>query len=1067
MFRKHLFSLLLILPLFSPILLAPTTRPTAAATLPSPSLTADTTYYVSSTDGDDTNSGTSEQAPLQTIAAVNALSLQPGDQVLFKCGDTWRGEMLQITASGTQENPIVFGSYPENCTNQPVLSGAQPIGGWTQHNGSIYVADLSAGANAGLFPSGINQLFRNGTRLTLGRWPNLDANDNGGYSLVESAPDARTLVDSALPAGDWTGAMVHIKSMRWLLLNRVVAGSSGSTLTLAEDTDCWGGCGDPDPADPDTYGWGYFINNHLNTLDQDGEWYYDQATNRVYLFSAGGTPQSIEGSVILEDDANFAGGIILGVFQQNGYLSYVTIENFDIRNWFAHGITYPRNLEGYDNQHLTIQNNTIRNVESTGLNLATWVYQPVEGEDGWRGGDALTVSNNIIDGANHYGIDTYARNSTFRNNVVRNTGMVENLGASGLGCGTSGSNCTENGDGIRLKLDNPAYSAFNNTFRANRVERTAYCGFDVFGSNNTFENNVIQEACFVKGDCGGIRTFGRDSLSATNVHDLTIRNNIIVDTVGNTDGASSQYKALFGMGLYIDNYSRDITVSGNTIINSTVGGVLYQRSTGSITNNTLYNNNAGTMSGGQVELAGDETVISSMSGNILYGLKVNDEYTFAGTLGANSTANLLASDNNYFFQPYRADHIAVEGRKTLAEWQAYSGLDTHSTQNWFTLDEGDEPNSRIFYNDTNEPVLQSLGGRSYLDLDQNPVVGNITLEPFTSQVLIDNGVAPLTLSPTVLDFGEQERGTTSGAQPVTVQNTGTSPISLASITTSDAYAQTNNCPITPDTLAGGATCTINVSFAPTEAVTTTGVLIVTDMAGNLYPVDLTGTGVDEATGGQLVVAPTALDFGSLLVGTTSVTQTVTLTNTHTLSITISSIDTTGDYAMQTTCPTAPSRLGVGESCTVDLTFTPAATGSRSGSLTIVHDGPNTPVVVGLSGVGAGALAVTPTTLDLGNIPLGTTSPTETIGVENTGVVSITISSVTLTGSRFAQTHTCPLAPAVLAPGGTCAIAVTFTPAERGEATGSVTIVHDSEGSPTVITLAGRSQQPLYIPLIVR
>ena len=128
-----------------------------------------TTYYVSSSEGADGNSGLTSSpgsdGPFRTIAKVNGLALNPGDKVLFKCGDTWQGEMLTIDASGTVTDPIIFGSYPGGCADKPVLSGAEPLSGWTAYSGNIYSADLSAGANAGKFPNGISQLFRNGDRL--------------------------------------------------------------------------------------------------------------------------------------------------------------------------------------------------------------------------------------------------------------------------------------------------------------------------------------------------------------------------------------------------------------------------------------------------------------------------------------------------------------------------------------------------------------------------------------------------------------------------------------------------------------------------------------------------------------------------------------------------------------------------------------------------------------------------------------------------------------------------------------------------------------------------------------
>lgn len=707
-----------------------------------PQVSAGTTYYVSASMGNDANDGLSEEAPFQTIAKVNELALEPGDTVCFRCGDTWRAEMLTIIHSGSADAPLTFRSYPANCDNKPVISGAQPVNGWAAESSTVAVADLSAGANAGRFPHGINQVIRDGSRLPLGRWPNRDTS-NGGYSTIDGNPDAKTLVDNELPAINWTGAIAHIKGMRWYILNRVVAGVSGTTLSLEEDAGCWGN---------DCTEWGYFLNNHRQTLDQEGEWYYDEATQKLYLFTTTVPADGeVEASVVFEGDTEFQGGIILGEHLK-AHISYVVVENFDIRHWFANGVTTPKNLESDDNHHLTIHNIDITDVDKTGLKLATWVWKASDGNNGWRGGNALEIANMTIDGANHFGIDSYAHSSSFHDNIVRNIGLIENVGASGLGCGfaSGGGGCTENGNGIRVKLGGDLHSAHSNVFERNRVERVGYNGFDIFGHSNTLRKNVIIEACTSKGDCGGVRTFGRTSLQETGVYNLTIADNIIINTIGNTDGANSTYHPLFGMGLYIDSYSRDVTITGNTIISSTIDGILFQRSTGSIENNTLYANNRGTMGRGQVGLYKDETLISSHTGNTLYALKSN-----AKTLSVGSVTNVTSSDNNRFFHPYIATHISADGTKTLAEWQALSGLDANSQEVWFTLGETEAPRSRIFYNDTNEAKTIDLGNRVYLTLDQEDVQGSIVLQPFTSQILVDNGevtspgpTATPTVSPT-------------------------------------------------------------------------------------------------------------------------------------------------------------------------------------------------------------------------------------------------------------------------------------------------------------------------------
>ena len=108
-------------------------------------------------------------------------------------------------------------------------------------------------------------------------------------------------------------------------------------------------------------------------------------------------------------------------------------------------------------------------------------------------------------------------------------------------------------------------------------------------------------------------------------------------------------------------------------------------------------------------------------------------------------SRLAASDRNYFFSPYRSNHIRANSDRSLSSWQGYSGKDASSVEHWFTLSAGEDPLSRIFYNDSNGPQTIDLGTRQYLDLDQNQVLGSIILQPFESMVLVDDGEAGLTL----------------------------------------------------------------------------------------------------------------------------------------------------------------------------------------------------------------------------------------------------------------------------------------------------------------------------------
>ena len=112
------------------------------------------------------------------------------------------------------------------------------------------------------------------------------------------------------------------------------------------------------------------------------------------------------------------------------------------------------------------------------------------------------------------------------------------------------------------------------------------------------------------------------------------------------------------------------------------------------------------------------------------------------------------------------------------------------------------------------------------------------------------------------------------------------------------------------------------------------------------------------------VTPTALSFGSQLVGTTSAASTVTLKNTGASSLTINSISASGANASEFTVGSGcGSSLAKGSSCTISVKFSPTATGVQTASLVINTSNNTGLATVSLSGTGVEPVAsVSPTAL---------------------------------------------------------------------------------------------------------
>ena len=109
------------------------------------------TYYVDANTGNDANSGTSASSAWKTISKVNALSFNPGDNILFNRGGIWFG-MVNFTSNGTASSPIVYGSYGTG--NLPIIDGNNAgYAGYINSKNYITVQYIKF-QNAGVSPGG-------------------------------------------------------------------------------------------------------------------------------------------------------------------------------------------------------------------------------------------------------------------------------------------------------------------------------------------------------------------------------------------------------------------------------------------------------------------------------------------------------------------------------------------------------------------------------------------------------------------------------------------------------------------------------------------------------------------------------------------------------------------------------------------------------------------------------------------------------------------------------------------------------------------------------------------------
>ncbi|MBV9340035.1 MAG: choice-of-anchor D domain-containing protein [Acidobacteria bacterium] len=207
------------------------------------------------------------------------------------------------------------------------------------------------------------------------------------------------------------------------------------------------------------------------------------------------------------------------------------------------------------------------------------------------------------------------------------------------------------------------------------------------------------------------------------------------------------------------------------------------------------------------------------------------------------------------------------------------------------------------------------------------------------------GASPLLFSPATLTFSNQANGTTSSAKTVTVKNNGKVSLTLGSSFPISANFSINANSCSGVKLSPAATCSIGVTFAPTLVGSAKGALVVNDNGGvDQQIVGLFGTAIVPIT-----FSPASLTFATQAVGTTSGSQTITVTNNESGPVSVSSIVASGDYAVTNNC--GGSIAGSKGTCTLQVTFTPSNTGTIPGALTVNSGADGSPVTIGLSGSG--------------------------------------------------------------------------------------------------------------------
>lgn len=581
-------------------------------------------YFFSSSSGDDARTALEAQnpsTPWKTLDKLNSLQiLQPGDSIFFKRGDIFYGRLTAI-ASGTSNREIVYDAYGTG--THPVISGLTLINTWTQWSPAIYYAQVD-------MPK-LNMVTVNGAVQPMGRYP------NSGY-LTYTAHTGNTAISgsaiSTLPF-QAAGAEVVIRKPRWVLDRHRVTAQAGNTLSYSSANE-YGENSKYSPVD----GNGFFLQAHLGTLDQAGEWYYDESAHRLYMHFGSGTPSSFAVKASTKDTN----------------LSINTYHHLRFNNLgFEGGNVYGAHVIGTN--HISFYNCVFRRQGGTAL----WgSYLSDIAITGCSTTDAL--NNGIM-------LEQECNNCTIDRVSVAHSGIIPGAGPSG----------DVGQEGIFVSGD---HIIVQNC----QVINTGYTGVNFAGNNILIRHNLIDTFCTVKDDGGGIYTYTGPS-NTNRYNDRVVSENIVLNGTGAAAGAYD-FPAVRVHGIYIDDYAEQVEIKNNTIAHCGETGIfVHDAHDLGITANTLFDNKTGIFFYEDADKPLALVRKNRLRQNIFFARK---DVQLALSLGSlNNDVSLFGDfDSNYYCRPLAEKFListqlgsagpSIDHGYSLPEWRAAYNQDLHS-----------------------------------------------------------------------------------------------------------------------------------------------------------------------------------------------------------------------------------------------------------------------------------------------------------------------------------------------------------------------------------------------------
>jgi hypothetical protein len=371
----------------------------------------------------------------------------------------------------------------------------------------------------------------------------------------------------------------------------------------------------------------------------------------------------------------------------------------------------------------------------------------------------------------------------------------------------------------------------------------------------------------------------------------------------------------------------------------------------------------------------------------------------------------------------------------------------------FLLDSNDNP-----ILSSAQDFITGFGGSGVEGATLDPV-NNDFLFSTTSHIDIVGGFATVALTPSTLNVGSVLVGSTSPpSKPITLTNTGSAPLTISAgdITTSGDFSETDTT-CQGQTLAPNASCTMTVTITPSIPGTISGAVTIKDNgAASPQVVGLTGTGLLSVS-----VSPASWNFGSVPVGTTSASKTLTITNNTNATLSYAFVPSTDYSAIGSGTTPCTGSLAAKKKCTVSVAFTPSGNGVENGSLA-VSGGTFATVLAGLSGTGTGGAAspftFSPPSTSFSNTLVGASS-SKTVTVTNSSGSPVNITNFAASSDFGVIGNGSNPCGGSLGPGAQCTVSASFNPSVPGLLSGEITFMYGAS-STQVYDLTGTAVLPV-------